>query len=124
MANHSKRPGWIAQALLPSIFLLATKNSAITLLIGKGAEKLNFLHRLLGQLSAVLAIYHSVVKVAACVQADYDIPWSEPMWLWGLISFIGAILLLVFSLPPVRHLCYTLFLGALRTSFALAVTAI
>jgi hypothetical protein len=45
--RNFKRPGWIAAIFLPLQFLLAMKNSPISL-IGKSYERVNYIHRFIG----------------------------------------------------------------------------
>ena len=45
---HS-RPGFLVLAQLSIVFLLATKNNVLAVLMSRGWEKLNFLHRWAGR---------------------------------------------------------------------------
>lgn len=58
--TNAKRAGWIAMSQIPVSVALAGKNSLIGLLVGKGYEKLNYLHRWIGQLMFVGILFHVV----------------------------------------------------------------
>lgn len=58
--TNAKRAGWIAMSQIPVSFLLASKNSLIGFLVGKGYEKLNYLHRWVGQLLLISSLFHVV----------------------------------------------------------------
>ncbi|KZT58483.1 ferric reductase-like transmembrane component, partial [Calocera cornea HHB12733] len=55
---NSNRAGFMALALIPPVFLLAAKNSILTLLLSTGYEKLNFLHRWAGRMMFLCALVH------------------------------------------------------------------
>lgn len=58
--TNARRAGWIALSQFPVSFLLASKNSLIGLLVRKGYEKLNYLHRWVGQLMFIATLFHVV----------------------------------------------------------------
>jgi predicted ferric reductase len=57
--TNAKRAGWIALSQLPVQFALAAKNNLVGLLVGKGYEKLNFLHRWVGRIMFIAILFHS-----------------------------------------------------------------
>lgn len=63
--TNAKRAGWIAMSQIPVSVALAGKNSLIGLLVGKGYEKLNYLHRWIGQLMFIGILFH-VVSFRKC----------------------------------------------------------
>ncbi|KXN89082.1 Ferric reductase transmembrane component 1 [Leucoagaricus sp. SymC.cos] len=60
LTENSNRAGFIALAQLPVVFLFATKNSIVSLLLGpgNGYEKLNFVHRWAGRGIFIAALVH------------------------------------------------------------------
>lgn len=58
--TNPKRAGWIAVSQYPVAVLLANKNSVLGFLVGKGYEKLNYLHRWAGKLMCISALFHVV----------------------------------------------------------------
>lgn len=73
---------------------------------------MNFLHRLLGRICALTALIHTFTIIILRMNRGQTLPWQEPLWAWGLLSAMGAILVLVFSVSFIRRTCYGLFLGA------------
>lgn len=58
--TNANRAGWIALSQFPVSVALAAKNSLVGLLIGKGYEKLNYIHRWVGQLMFIAILFHVV----------------------------------------------------------------
>lgn len=58
------RSGVIATAQIPLIVALGMKNSPVGLILGKGAEKVNFLHRFLGRTIFFGSTVHAAVYCA------------------------------------------------------------
>ncbi|CAA7261337.1 unnamed protein product [Cyclocybe aegerita] len=71
LISNSNRAGFLALAQLTPIFLLATKNSILSLLLGpgRGYEKLNFLHRWAGRALFVSALVHGALWIRNHVDA-------------------------------------------------------
>jgi len=58
--TNPKRAGWIFISQLPVVVLLTTKNSLIGLLVGRGYEKLSYLHRWVGWVMFISVLFHVV----------------------------------------------------------------
>lgn len=58
--TNARRAGWVAMSQIPVSVALAGKNSLIGLLVGKGYEKLNYIHRWVGQLMFIGILFHVV----------------------------------------------------------------
>ncbi|KZT71050.1 hypothetical protein DAEQUDRAFT_688502 [Daedalea quercina L-15889] len=101
--------GWVGVSQLPVAFLLGTKNNLLGVLLGKGYEKLNFLHRFVGRFVFLAVNVHSL---------GYLYQWNiegtlsrnlVPNIIWGFVALICADILFFFSLQTVREVLYPLF---------------
>ncbi|KAF9565746.1 hypothetical protein CPC08DRAFT_157968 [Agrocybe pediades] len=110
LMSNSNRPGFIAIAQLPIIFLFATKNSIVSLILGpgNGYEKLNFVHRWSGRAMFLGSVLHGSLWIRNNLQ--YDLPiLGHQKETSGIAAFglLGVIILS--SLKPVRHYFYEVF---------------
>ncbi|KAL8292140.1 hypothetical protein RQP46_001606 [Phenoliferia psychrophenolica] len=101
-----KRPSYLAIAQLPFVFALATKNSILSVL-GKGPEKLNFLHRAVGQGLIVFGLIHAIF-IEKLLHFKPDL--SKRLYLSGVVSASALLLILVTSFSIVRRKAYQLFI--------------
>ncbi|GAA5888537.1 hypothetical protein JCM5296_001063 [Sporobolomyces johnsonii] len=99
-----KRTGVISVAQLPALFLFATKNSLLTCL-GKGYEKLNFLHRVAGRLCILCALLHTLFFFL-----NYPFDPSSTAQVTGMISIVVLCVMLVTSVSYFRKAFYQVFL--------------
>ncbi|GAA5914295.1 hypothetical protein JCM8208_006304 [Rhodotorula glutinis] len=99
-----RRSADVALAQLPAVFILATKNNALSLL-GKGYEKLNYLHRVAGRLTILGGILHTVFFL---LMAPLDV--KKPVHASGLVCTIASILIFITSLSCFRNRWYQVFL--------------
>ncbi|KAL8276777.1 hypothetical protein RQP46_010833 [Phenoliferia psychrophenolica] len=103
------RPGYISVAQIPAVYLLATKNSVLSV-IGKSYEKLNFLHRIAGRMMIVCGILHSVLYFKYSADAGRAIEWSAPLIYTGMVAFVAMCLTLITSISYFRRAFYQVFL--------------
>ncbi|GAA5855222.1 hypothetical protein JCM9279_007510 [Rhodotorula babjevae] len=99
-----RRSADVALAQLPAVFILATKNNALSLL-GKGYEKLNYLHRVAGRLTLLGGLLHTVFFL---LMAPLDV--KKPVHASGLVCTIASLLILLTSLSYFRNRWYQVFL--------------
>ncbi|TNY24614.1 hypothetical protein DMC30DRAFT_114561 [Rhodotorula diobovata] len=99
-----RRSADVGLAQLPAVFILATKNNALSLL-GKGYEKLNYLHRLAGRLTILGGLLHTLFFLLV---APLDV--TKPVHFSGLICTIVSCLILVTSVSWFRNRFYQIFL--------------
>ncbi|KAH9935370.1 ferric reductase like transmembrane component-domain-containing protein [Fomitopsis serialis] len=101
--------GWVAASQLPVVFILGTKNNLLGVLLGKGYEKLNYLHRFVGRFVFLAANVHSL---------GYLYQWSiqgtlaqnlTPNIIWGFVALVCADILFFLSLHELREVLYPLF---------------
>ncbi|KAG8742879.1 hypothetical protein FRC10_000799 [Ceratobasidium sp. 414] len=106
--SNVSRAGFVVMSQMPIVFALGTKNSVVTALTGISYEQLNFVHRWVGQLMFIAALFHFVGwlvmwgksgTVAQAVQAN----------VWGLVAFVALCFSALGSHPWIRAKLYTLF---------------
>ncbi|KIJ64231.1 hypothetical protein HYDPIDRAFT_112190 [Hydnomerulius pinastri MD-312] len=110
LISNPNRAGFMALAQLPVVFLFATKNSILSLLLGpgNGYEKLNFIHRMAGRLMFLAACIHGSLWIRNHLEFGLPIlgPQKETS---GVASFTLLCIIVLSSLPPVRRLFYEFF---------------
>jgi len=102
--------GFIALAQLPIIFLFATKNSIVSLLMGPGHgyEKLNFIHRWSGRAMFLGALLHGSLWIRNNLQ--YNLPiLGQQKETSGVAAFGLLCVIVLTSLKPIRHYFYEIF---------------
>lgn len=100
--------GFLALAQLPAIFLFATKNSILSLLLGKGYEKLNFLHRWAGRFLFLSATIHGSLWINNDRMAGTPIIGSQKETL-GIAAYGTLGIIVLSSLPVIRKIAYQAF---------------
>ncbi|KAJ8519747.1 hypothetical protein ONZ45_g3357 [Pleurotus djamor] len=110
LMENSNRAGFIAFAQIPIIFLFATKNSVLSLLLGPGSgyEKLNYVHRWSARTMLVCVILHGSMWINNHLAYGLDI-LGEQKETSGIAAFGVLCILVLSSLRPVRRLFYQSF---------------
>jgi len=104
---HS-RSGFLALAQLSIVFLLATKNNILAVLMGRGWEKLNFLHRWAGRGLFLSATIHGGSWINNHLKINPSaLKGRKEMLGMGSYGVLGVIVLS--SLRPVRFAAYQFF---------------
>ncbi|KAI6026496.1 hypothetical protein BKA83DRAFT_9140 [Pisolithus microcarpus] len=105
------RVGWITASQIPFVYILASKNNVVGMLVGVGYEKLNYLHRNIGRLVIVGANVHALGFVYKwSVAGKLSIELAQPFVRWGLVALVCFDLLGMGSTQLVRSKCYNLFI--------------
>lgn len=108
--KHSVREGTLVASQLPWMYILATKNNAIGTLVGRGYEKLNYLHRYVGRLVVLAANVHALGFIYRWVQAGVWTQRTQEMYIrWGLVALVSMDILFFFSLAFIRQNYYNVF---------------
>ncbi|KDR77917.1 hypothetical protein GALMADRAFT_65414 [Galerina marginata CBS 339.88] len=118
LMSNSNRAGFIALAQFPIVFLFATKNSIVSLLLGpgNGYEKLNFIHRWSGRIMFLGGVLHGSLWIRNHLQ--YDIPILGQQKETSGVASLGLLSVIVLSsLRPVRRFCYEVFYAIHMLSF-------
>ncbi|KAF9553360.1 hypothetical protein CPC08DRAFT_697815 [Agrocybe pediades] len=110
LISNSNRAGFIAIAQFPVVFLFATKNSIVSLLLGpgNGYEKLNFIHRWSGRIMFLGAVLHGSLWIRNHLQYNLEILGQQKET--SGVAALGVLGIIVLtSLRPVRRFCYEVF---------------
>lgn len=102
--------GFLALAQFPVVFLFATKNSVLSLLLGPGHgyEKLNYIHRWSGRAMFLGGAVHGALWIRN--HLEFGLPIIGPQKETSGVAAFGLLCLIVlFSLQPVRHYFYRMF---------------
>lgn len=106
----TEKLGFIALAQFPIVFLFATKNSLVSLLLGpgNGYEKLNFIHRWSGRALFFGGLLHGSLWIQN--HLEYNIPIIGQQKETSGVAALGVLCVIVLSsLRPVRRFCYEVF---------------
>ncbi|KAJ6562161.1 hypothetical protein B0H19DRAFT_1143725 [Mycena capillaripes] len=110
--SNPNRPGFLALAQLPPVFLAAMKNSpAALLLLGPGADytRLNYVHRWAGRGLFLGAVVHGALWIQN--HLTYGIPiLGRQKETSGVAALACLCVLVLASIGPLRRWCYSLFL--------------
>lgn len=111
------RTSLVFVANLPWLYLFAAKNQPIKLLTGYSYESLNILHRRLGELMCLAALFHSLGMIGVWYTLLRPVGFSfasfilSKIILLGIGAFVAYESLYVKSLGSFRQQWYELFLG-------------
>ncbi|KAI6044529.1 ferric reductase like transmembrane component-domain-containing protein [Pisolithus marmoratus] len=109
--SYPLRAGWIIASQIPFVYIFATKNNVVGLLVGVGYEKLNFLHRLIGRLVIVGANVHMLGFVYNWnLAGNMSTQLAQPFIRWGLVALACFDLLGIGSTQFIRSKSYNLFI--------------
>lgn len=107
LINNANRAGFLAVSQLPLLFLLATKNNVLALLMGRGYEKLNFLHRWSGRAVFLAATIHGSLWIRNHLRLNASLTAEKE--LRGLTAYAVLCLMVLISLKPIRNAAYQVF---------------
>ncbi|KAG1762575.1 iron reductase [Suillus occidentalis] len=110
LISNPNRAGFLALAQFPVVFLFATKNSILSLLLGpgNGYEKLNFMHRMAGRAMFLAGCIHGSLWIRNHLQ--YGLPILGPQKETSGVASLALLCTIVLtSLRPVRRLFYEYF---------------
>ncbi|KAL2802717.1 ferric reductase like transmembrane component-domain-containing protein [Aspergillus granulosus] len=107
--------GHLAVMNTPGLVLTAGRNNPLIPLLGIQFDTFNLIHRWVGRLIVVGAIVHTacvvVGKIAETSMAETaDAIWHTPFYIYGMVAFIGFLLISIQSISPLRHAFYEAFL--------------
>lgn len=108
-SNDSSSAGFLALAQLTPVFLLATKNNPIGLLLGIGYERLNWAHRWAGRLLWLSATIHGALWIH---QFRSTGQWSQlgaDKSQRGIAAYVLLTALAALSISPLRSRFYQVF---------------
>ncbi|KAH9914282.1 iron reductase [Fomitopsis serialis] len=110
LVTNPNRAGFLALAQFPVVYLLGTKNSVLSLLLGpgNGYEKLNFLHRWAGRGMLIGGVIHGALWIRN--HLEFGLPILGQQKETSGVASLGVLCgITLFSLKPVRHYFYQFF---------------
>jgi ferric-chelate reductase len=110
LVSYPNRAGFLALAQFPVVFLFATKNSLLSLLLGpgNGYEKLNYVHKWSGRGMFIGAVVHGALWIRNHLQ--YELPILGPQKETSGVAAMSLLCVMVLtSFRPIRRLCYNVF---------------
>jgi ferric-chelate reductase len=100
----------MALSLLTPVFLFASKNSPAALLLGKGYEKLNWVHRWAGRLLFLMATIHGSLWMNNRLRSGQgDLLRTGLKEREGQAAYGALCMIVLLSLRPVRVYAYQFF---------------
>ncbi|KAG8985734.1 hypothetical protein FRB90_004485 [Tulasnella sp. 427] len=110
LKSNSNRAGFLSLAQFPFVFIYAAKSSPLTLLLGRGYEKLNFLHRWAGRALFLTATIHGSLWISFYIRNNQaSILLTEDKERRGEATYALLCLIVLGSLKPVRRFAYNYF---------------
>ncbi|KAJ7187520.1 hypothetical protein GGX14DRAFT_611346 [Mycena pura] len=104
------RFGYISISQVPFIFALGSKNNLLSIFLGMGYEKLNFLHRFVARVAILAAHIHGLGYVYKwCISKSFTETIKHPNNIFGLCMLLSFDGLLLLSTAFVRKNAYKLF---------------
>ncbi|EIN03568.1 hypothetical protein PUNSTDRAFT_116967 [Punctularia strigosozonata HHB-11173 SS5] len=110
LISNPNRAGFLALAQFPVVFLFATKNSLLSLLLGpgNGYEKLNYVHKWAGRGMFIGAVVHGALWIRNHLQ--YGLPILGQQKETSGVAALGVLCVIVLtSFRSIRRLCWNLF---------------
>ncbi|KAF6745042.1 ferric reductase-like transmembrane component/FAD binding protein [Ephemerocybe angulata] len=110
LVKNANRAGRIALAQLPIVFLFATKNSALSLLLGpgNGYEKLNLVHKWAGRGIFLGCVIHGSLWIKNHLDTETPI-LGQDKETTGIAAFALLCIIVLTSVLPVRRWFYGAF---------------
>ncbi|KAG8946173.1 hypothetical protein FRC04_012028 [Tulasnella sp. 424] len=109
LKSNSNRAGFLSLAQLPFVFMYAAKSSPLTLLLGRGYEKLNFLHRWAGRTLLLTATIHGSLWINFYIRHNQAYQLTQDKERRGQATYALLCLIVLGSLKPVRRYAYNFF---------------
>ncbi|KAG8773150.1 hypothetical protein FRC12_002697 [Ceratobasidium sp. 428] len=110
LRSNSNRAGFMALSLLTPTFLFASKNSPAALLLGKGYEKLNWVHRWAGRLLFLMATTHGSLWINNRIRnGQGELLRTGTKEREGMAAYGTLCMIVLLSLRPVRAYAYQFF---------------
>ncbi|KZW01965.1 hypothetical protein EXIGLDRAFT_760198 [Exidia glandulosa HHB12029] len=108
LKQYPNRAGFMSLAQLPVIFVFASKNGILSVLLGRGYEKLNFLHRWAGRGLLLSATIHGSLWIRNhLLEAPYLMKGLKEGQ--GMAAYGTLCLIVLTSLSPIRRAAYQVF---------------
>ncbi|KAL0940565.1 ferric reductase transmembrane component 4 [Colletotrichum truncatum] len=110
----ANRTGMLSFANLPLVFLYAGRNNVLLWLTNWSHSTFLLLHRWIAFICMLQAVIHSAMwlHIHSAWHQDHAEVSAIPYWYWGIIGTLALVLLVPFSLLPIRQRVYEFFHAA------------
>uniref|UniRef100_A0A0B7K638 Ferric oxidoreductase domain-containing protein n=1 Tax=Bionectria ochroleuca TaxID=29856 RepID=A0A0B7K638_BIOOC len=110
----ANRTGMLSFANLPLLILYAGRNNVLLWLTSWSYSTFLLIHRWVAILCVLQAAIHSALwlHIHVGISQDHSEVAAIPYWYWGIIATLALVLILPFSLLPVRQRMYEFFHAA------------
>lgn len=120
-----QRSGFIAMTQLPIVFALGTKNNILGMIWAVGYEKINWLHRAVGIIFAIVGNLHAIGFVYLwALEGNWEVEIAKDENKWGLICLVALNVIVFFSTSTWRKKSYYIFVLAHVTGIILVPWAL
>ncbi|KAI6044555.1 ferric reductase like transmembrane component-domain-containing protein [Pisolithus marmoratus] len=107
------RTGFVAMSQIPLVYLLATKNNLLGMILAVGYEKLNYIHRYAGMVLVLLSNVHTLGYIYEWAsEGQLAAELKMPQRMWGLVALVALDIIYFFSTPFWRSKAYNIFFGS------------
>ena len=108
MIHPHSRSGFLVLAQLSIVFILATKNSVLAVLVSRGWEKLNFLHRWAGRGVFLSATIHGASWINNHIRISPS-ALKDSKEMLGMAAYGVLCVIVLSSSRPIRMVAYQFF---------------
>ncbi|KAH7362371.1 ferric reductase transmembrane component 4 [Plectosphaerella cucumerina] len=111
LSLYSNRVGMLSFANLPLLFLYAGRNNILLWITNWSHSTFLLLHRWIAFICMLEAVLHSAVYLDLHVRIyeDHEEIASVEYWYWGIIATLALVLIIPFSILPLRQRLYEVF---------------
>ncbi|OAG34821.1 hypothetical protein AYO21_11035 [Fonsecaea monophora] len=111
MAYWMWRTGALAFCQLPVLFLFSSRNNILLWLTNWSHSTYMLLHRWVARLFLIQTLLHSILSLVL-YQDDghYSSTVDTPLWYWGCVGTVAAVIIILTSFLVIRQRAYELFL--------------
>jgi predicted ferric reductase len=105
------RTGALAFCQMPLLFLFSTRNNILLWLTNWSHSTFMLLHRWVARFFLVQVLLHSIISLVLYVDdGAYSTQLHTPLWIWGCVATVAAVLIVLLSALVIRRRAYELFL--------------
>lgn len=111
MAYWMWRTGVLAFANMPILFLFSSRNNVLLWLTNWSHSTYMLLHRWVARLFLLQTLLHSIIAIVLYKNTgSYGTSLKTKWWIWGCVSTVAAVILVLSSFLILRQRAYELFL--------------
>ncbi|KAL2430091.1 Ferric/cupric reductase transmembrane component B [Exophiala dermatitidis] len=111
LAYFMWRTGALAFCQMPVLFLFSSRNNILLWLTNWSHSTYMLLHRWIARLFLLQTLLHSIISLIL-YQNDgyYATTVGTPLWIWGCVGTVAAVIIVLTSVLVIRQRAYELFL--------------